>query len=321
MKTVAKALLIATVITGSLPTTVWAADPAPATSTANEKEGREHFLRGVDFSKDGDFRAALIEFRRAYDLAPNYRVLYNIGQTALELQEYGQSLDAFEKYLADGGTEIAAERRREVESEVKRLSNRVASVTIVINVPSASVSLDDIPVAASQLEHPIRVGAGRHKFSATAPDSNPASRVVDLASGETATVSLELIPTSRTAPPEPAPIAPARVETPSPSRTPLWVGIAVTGALAIGTAVVGGLALSKKSSFDDQLDRYLPSGNRSEIDAARSSLQTTALVFDMLAGATVVAGVTTLIIGLSSGSSPATPAALLNRPGLLQGTF
>lgn len=317
MKNVARALLLTAAVAASLPSTTAWADTPPASTAGNEKEGREHFLRGVDFSRDGDFRAALIEFRRAHELAPNYRVLYNIGQTALELQDYAQSLEAFEKYLTEGGNEVPADRRTQVEAEVKRLSNRVANVTVTVNVPGASILVDDIVVATAPLEHPIRIGAGRHKFSASSSDMTPVSRVVDLAGGESTTVALELVSQQRGAT-DPA-AAPAPPPEP-PSRTPLWVGIGVTSALAVGTAVMGVIAASDKSAFEDELGKYSPTGNRSAISSARDSVQTSALVFDVLAAATIVSAGVTLVIGLTGGSSSSQSSAKA-RPGLLSGTF
>ena len=43
-------------------------------------EARERFQRGVDLYKEGSFDAALAEFNKAYELAPNFRVLYNMAQ-------------------------------------------------------------------------------------------------------------------------------------------------------------------------------------------------------------------------------------------------
>ncbi|HVH44681.1 MAG TPA: tetratricopeptide repeat protein [Labilithrix sp.] len=344
MKKFARALLVLTSTAAFLPTsTAWAQDktdkpatdkpaadkPAPektaAEKAANDQEGRAHFLRGVDFSRDGDFRAALIEFRRAYDLAPNYRVLFNIGQTALELQEYAQSLDAFEKYLAEGGAEVPPARRTQVEAEVKRLSTRVAHVTINVSVPDASILVDDVLVGTSPLEHPLRVGAGRHKFSASTSDMLPVTRVLDLPGGENTTVNLELVAQNQMGPaPERTVIIQPTADTRPVSRTPLWVGIGVTSALAIGTAVVGVLTLQNKDDFDSQLGKYTADGNRSNIESARSSLKTTAVVFDVLALSTILAGGVTLVLGLSlphRSSSPAPAAAWHPIKSPFGGTF
>src|SRR5262245_23071216 len=78
--------------------------------------GRSHFKNGVDYYRDGDLGAALIEFKRAYAAAPNYRLLYNLGQVSHELLDYTNAQAYFQRYLSEGGAEIEAARRQEVET-------------------------------------------------------------------------------------------------------------------------------------------------------------------------------------------------------------
>jgi hypothetical protein len=291
---------------------------ARAQEPAAQAEGRQHFRRGVDFFKEGDYRAALIEFKRAYELAPNYKVLYNLGQTSLELQDYASALRSFEKYLNDGGKEIAAARRTQVEAEVDRLKKRVARVEITTNVPDAEVFVDDVSVGRTPLA-PVAVSAGRRKFSAT-KGGITATRAVDLAGGDTTTIQLEIVepvaptPTPVTPPmrtPEPTrtpartdtPRAPALAPTPpppEPSNTGLWLGITATGALAAGAVATGIFALSAKKDFDSTVARF--GVDAQTVSDARSKTRTLALVTDILAGATVLAGGITLLTSLGPSS-------------------
>lgn len=130
---------------------------------ADTDDARNHFTRAVELFKEGDFRAALIEFQRAYDASPNYKVLYNLGQTNLELQDYAGALRAFRGYLDGGGREIAPARRTQVEGDLKRLESRVARVDVVVNVEGADVTIDDVSVGKSPLSAPVLVSAGRRK--------------------------------------------------------------------------------------------------------------------------------------------------------------
>jgi hypothetical protein len=291
---------------------------ALAEEPAAQVEGRQHFRRGVDFFKEGDYRAALIEFKRAYELAPNYKVLYNLGQTSLELQDYASALRSFEKYLNDGAKEIAATRRTQVEAEVERLKKRVARVEVTTNVPDAEVFIDDVSVGKTPLA-PIAVSAGRRKFSAS-KGGITATRAVDLAGGDTTKVALEIV---EPVAPAPTPVAtpvqtaeptrtPIRTETPrapvpspqppapEPSNTGLWLGITATGALAAGAVATGIFALSAKKDFDSTVARF--GVDAQTVSDARSKTRTLALVTDILAGATVLAGGITLITSLGSSS-------------------
>ncbi|MBC7017820.1 tetratricopeptide repeat protein, partial [Salmonella enterica subsp. enterica serovar Enteritidis] len=109
------------------------------------EEGRTRFNRGIELYKEGNFHAALAEFRAAYAAAPSYRIHYNLGQTLYQLQDYAGAVRAFEQYLAEGGDKIEADRKKEVDADLAKLRPRVAKLVFVVNVPAAEVSVDDEP--------------------------------------------------------------------------------------------------------------------------------------------------------------------------------
>ena len=96
-------------------------------------QASQHFRRGVELFQEEAFRAAMAEFQRAYDIAPDYRLLYNLGQTKLELHDYLGAAQSYERYLAAGYLDITPERRAEVEQALAALRERTASVKIAVN--------------------------------------------------------------------------------------------------------------------------------------------------------------------------------------------
>ena len=311
---------------------------------AAQAEGRAHFKRGVDFFKEGDYRSAMIEFKRAYELAPNYKVLYNLGQTSLELQDYASALRSFERYLSDGGRDVAAARRAQVEGDIEKLKKRVARVEVTTNVPDAEIFIDDVSVGKTPLSAPMAVSAGRRKISAI-KGGITAMRVVDIAGGDSLTVALEIVEPALVTQ-APAPIAPARSPDPTaaPTRSPeplrtsiflasappaasgntgVWIGITATGVLAAGTVATGLLALSAKKDFDNTVGRY--GVEQQAVADARQKTRTLALVTDIIGGATIVAGGITIIASASGGRSKESTRALrldVTPSGLLaSGTF
>src|SRR5450631_2422239 len=106
-----------------------AAGPADA-SNATER-ARANFHHGVKLYNEGSFEAALAEFRRAYQISPNYRLLYNIAQAYFDLHDYVNSLKALKQYVQEGGSEIAADRRIEVSELNQKLEERIANLDIV----------------------------------------------------------------------------------------------------------------------------------------------------------------------------------------------
>src|SRR4051794_1962396 len=80
----------------------FAQQSASPPSKAAQTEAFSRFNKGKELFSEGDLQAALIEFRRAYELAPNYVVLYNIGNVYYQLQDYPNALTYLERYLQEG---------------------------------------------------------------------------------------------------------------------------------------------------------------------------------------------------------------------------
>lgn len=147
------------------------------------EDARAYFNRGVESFREGAYDAALVQFKAAYATAPNYRVLYNVGQTSLKLQDFAAALAAFERYLAEGGTDLPSDRRAAVEQEIERLAGRVSRVTIVSNAAGGEILVDDVAVGRLPLPDGVRVSAGRRKLTIVPDGGAPISRVVDVPGG------------------------------------------------------------------------------------------------------------------------------------------
>ncbi len=263
----------------------------------NVEEGRTRFTRGVELYKEGNFHGALAEFRAANAAAPSFRIQYNLGQTLYQLQDYAGAVRAFEQYLAQGGDKIDADRRKEVEADLAKLRPRVAKLSLVVNVPSAEVLVDDEPRGKPQ---EILVSAGRHRISVTASGYQTETRVLDFAGAQQIELTFELKPIAGMGP------ATATAEPPPPvrqkSRTPFYIGLVATGVLGAGTATMAILTSSNHADYEKALDTP---DNKKGIDDARTKTETTALVADVLGGATVLAaGLTVLAYALTSGTEP-----------------
>jgi hypothetical protein len=83
------------------------------------------------------------------------------------------------------------------------------------------------------------------------------------------------------------------------------VSLGVTGALAVGTGVVGALALSAHSDAESKLGKL--GVKATDVEAAHSKTQTLALVADIFGGATVAMLGVTIGLGVASSKSDAEP--------------
>ena len=269
----------------------------------NSEAGRGHFDRGVDYYRDGNINAALIEFKRAYEAAPNYRVLYNLGQVANALNDYVEAQRYFQRYLQDGGAEIDAERRAEVNAMISKLGGRIASLTVACNVDGAQIFVDDVPVGTTPLNGALRVSAGQRRISAAVSGRPRSTRVIEAVGGERLSVEIEM----QAAPPPvttPSDVATAEPSSSSGQNVALWLGVA-TGALAVGTGVVGYLAAQDGSKFHDALDR---TSTANEINRLHDRAETKAILTDVLLGATAITGAITLYFVFSGGKADKPPS-------------
>jgi hypothetical protein len=275
-----------------------------APSEAEQEAARAHFKMGVDFYRERNFRAALIEFKRAYRAAPHYKLLYNLGQASVELQEYASAIDYLSGYLRAGRDEIDDARRKEVEQTILDLEARIATVTIECE-DGANISVDDESIGRTPLDRLVRVSAGRRRFTAERANGQRTERVLDVAAGDHLTVSLSFEERSDEAQANMEAVESAGSGTAAAGRSsPIipWA-IAATAVLAAGTGTVGVLTLLAEKDYDDERMRET---TKTQLDSLRDDAKTKALVTDILLSATVASAiVTTVLILTDSGSSAA----------------
>jgi hypothetical protein len=239
----------------------------------------------------------LVEFQRAYDLVPNYRVLYNIGRAAALVKDYSRALIAFQRYLAEGKGKLEKPRLQQVTSEVTRLKGFVGEVRIECNIEGAALRVDGRDVGKSPVS--VLVNAGHHTFEAIVTGSLPARRYLAIAGGDKKTVRLEIVlqvakaasvPASR--PTKKLATLPPVTEQPPKEKLGVWFWTAAigTGVLAIATGVTGGFALKASNTFDTELAKVPTTAEA--IDDARRRMKRLALATDILIGVSVATAAT-----------------------------
>jgi hypothetical protein len=291
-----------------------AASTASAQDANSQKEAGVHFQRAVTLYSEADYRAALVEFKRAYELAPNVTVLYNLGETYYQLQSYAEALTTFERFLAEGGTQHKAE----VENAISVLKTRVGKLDITTPSAGWEITVDDEVVGKTPLAKPVAVSIGRRRLAATKPGETPVSRLVEVAAGETAAINLAGAIGTKPADGTDTQAPPSGSDRGGNGLLIAgWVG---TGALAAGAVVTGILASSKASALKDARAQF--PGDKADLDSKSSSVKTLALVTDILGASAIVLGGVTLYFTLTKPSS--TTTARLGTSGsrlLLEGTF
>ena len=294
----------------------WRPGPPPASppSAGAVQEARERNAKALKlYQEEGAVDAALAEMERAYDLAPSYRLLYNIGQMARTARDYALALHAYERYLADGGEEVPEKRRHDLPTEIKELRSYVATLDIRVTAAGAKVFVDDVPVGTSPMRDKVVVNAGRVRVRAALGAEQDSEQLI-VPGGDQVTVELQLMTSagqpsdgtgtaSGTTPVEPAD------DSGSGMSPYLWIGFGAAALLGVGAAVTGGVALSKSTEVDDT--RFAGAEPPDELASTQDAARALALTTDVLiaaAGTALVVTVALAIAGVGSDDAPAAEA-------------
>ena len=276
---------------------------------AKKKKARELLVEGDKKLRRGDtllrrgkmedafaeFELALVDYQAAFEAYPDPQIYYPIAQAEHRLGRFVEALQHYQQLLAEGKN-VSSALRDQVEREVQDIKRNLASVVLDVKQDGAVILIDGREAARTPTVQPIWVEPGQHTYAVTAKGYTPVEGKMDLLPGKEMRKKITL---------EPMPVVVKEGEDSAgggdagqitrsvdtaaspPSKTPLWIGLGVTGALAISGSVTGFAALSKHSKYRDET---LTDGQRE--DARRDGKQL-AGVTDVLLGGAVVAALVT----------------------------
>jgi len=285
---------------------------ASAQPVAVSDAARQHFEAGVHFMQDPDgarYEEAYREFKAAYGESPSWKILGNLGIAAMKLERDGEAIDAFKKYLEQGQRELDRSEREQFQRDVAALETSVVWVTFRSVPEGATLTDQRLAVSGASITNryaplagELRVGlrSGQHRITARLAGHEDAVWELEAASGSTHEHTFQLVPippepVEAPAPAQPQVTAPPQaepVDVPAPIPTGVYIGLGVTGALAVGTGITAILATSKGSEFEDANDGSQPA----RAERLKTSGERLNLITDVLLGGTVVAGAVTAVL-------------------------
>ena len=272
-----------------------AVQPGTAQTRRERREAREAYGQGQTQIEAGEFAEAEASFRAAFAIIPNPVVLLGVAG-ALEGQgKVVEAVATLEQYL-----ELNAEAtdRAEVEARLSALRATPGHLTVRSTPEGASIELDGQDtgeVTPAEFDLP----PGTHAFVLRAEGFEPSEQQVELgfAAREELAAELEASPE-----PEPEPVVadeePVELEEPDGSDeaeeeddgpgTAVWVTSGLAAAGLVGGTVLGFLALSEESSFDE---------DPSEASADRGERY--AIFADVAFGIAAVSAITAVVLLLT----------------------
>jgi len=175
------------------PATALAQQPPPPPPAAIA-EARERYQRGIDLFEERNYDAAMAEFQRAYELTRNPAVLFNISATHELTGHFVEALDAMLDYERRAPAAAVQQRRADVDAALGRLRSRIGTIVIRFEAAGLDVRVDGLQRPRSSGNVELRVAAGRHRVSLSAPHYQSREAEFDVAGGSTIVVSEPLTP-------------------------------------------------------------------------------------------------------------------------------
>jgi tetratricopeptide (TPR) repeat protein len=288
--------LVCTLLAGS----VQAGEPPP--------EARVAYDAGVEHFRAGRYADAIAEFNKAYRVAPNPVLVFNMARAFEELKDFGSATTFYKRYL-----EMAPEApdRRVVEESIRTLELLAArqekpaqGLLIVRSKPDgASVLINGRPAGSTPLK--VELGVGKHFVAIEQVGFTRDIRELNIDKDQQLEHDVVLVP-----------LAMASEDT--GEGIAAWILLGVGTTLVLGGGVVGVLALERDQQLDD-----IESGKKLSTASKYGDIQDEGRTYAYLADGLMVGGLAAAITGgvlLLLGDDPPAPAQAAH-PGALRVEF
>ena len=169
--------------------------PPNAPASPEDAQARAHFKAGSEYFKNGDYREAYDEFRKAMALKKTRAVMGSVASSLQQLSRYDEALDLYEEMLRDYPN-TPAEFKSRVDTKIAELTKLVGTLSVAGDAPAgAELFVDDRPRGKLPLAAPIRVAQGLHAIRVVKESFDPIRASIEITPEKTNTVTL--VATSR----------------------------------------------------------------------------------------------------------------------------
>lgn len=207
-------------------------------------EARQHFQAGVAYMQDPDgarYSEAYQEFLTAYAASPSWKILGNLGIAAMKLERDGEAVEAYSKYLQEGGADLDPSEKEQITRDMNTLKTSLVNLTVEAAPAGVTIIDERIPATGNAIVNrygpvngPTKIGvkAGKHRLTAQLDGYDAQVWEIDAQPGGDQPHNFELKKTPPAPPPGSMMVNGAPVDRPTS-------GLRIASYAALGVGVVG----------------------------------------------------------------------------------
>ncbi len=140
-----------------------------------------------------DFAGALAEFRQAYTISRDPRLLFNMAICEKNLHHYARMKSTLEQYMREDGAAMTPESRATVDEALSAIKPLVASVQLTVSEAGATVDVDGDAVGTTPLAAPLTMDLGRHQLSVRKAGFGTLEQTIETPGGNETVLSLSMV--------------------------------------------------------------------------------------------------------------------------------
>jgi hypothetical protein len=171
---------------------VAAVAPLPSLTDSLSGQAKADYAAALLLYDDEDYAGAVVKFLSAYDASHDARLLWNAAACQKNLRHYAKAMALVERYVDAGAPYVTPANQAEAKTFLDAVAPLTAKLTVVVNEPDATVSVDREEAGKTPLATPVVVDLGAREVAVVKDGFKRFSRVVQINGSRDVEVTADL---------------------------------------------------------------------------------------------------------------------------------
>jgi hypothetical protein len=158
-----------------------------------DEQAKLHYKQAMALFQEGNYKMALAEFNKSYELKPNWKLKLSIGICYFNMSRFLEARKELLGYLEEGGGEVPEDKSDQAKDLLAQISKLIAEIKVEANVDGAAIFIDDKEIGSTPMKAPYAVEAGLYRVRIEANGYKPYEKDVSLAGGDSKVLDVTLV--------------------------------------------------------------------------------------------------------------------------------